>query len=39
MFDKIKKFYEMGLYSEAQVRKFFEKGVITEKQFNEIVAK
>lgn len=37
MFDKIKKFYDMGLYSKVQVHKFVEKGVITEEQYIEIV--
>lgn len=37
MFDKIKRFYDMGLYTEAQVHKFVDKGVITEEQYNEIV--
>lgn len=37
MFAKIKKFYDMGLYTKEQVHKFVEKGVITEKQYNEIV--
>ena len=37
MFDKIKRFYDLGLYSAEQVHKFVEKGVITEEQYNEIV--
>lgn len=37
MFEKIKKFYKMGLYTEAQVYKFVEKGVITEEQYRLIV--
>lgn len=37
MFEKIKKFYDMGLYSAEQVRKFCEKGVITKEQYEEIV--
>lgn len=36
MFEKIKKFYDMGLYTAGQVYKFVIKGVITETQYNEI---
>ena len=37
MFAKIKRFFNMGLYTKEQVHKFFEKGVLTEEEFNEIV--
>ena len=37
MFAKIKRFYDMGLYTKEQVHKFFEKGVLTEEEFNEII--
>ena len=37
MFEKIKRFYNEGLYNAEQVRKFADKGVITEKQYHEIV--
>jgi uncharacterized XkdX family phage protein len=37
MYAKIKKFYEMGLYSAVQVYKFVEKGIITTEQYNAIV--
>lgn len=37
MFEKIKKFYNLGLYTKEQVHKFVEKGVITEEQYIEIV--
>lgn len=37
MYEKIKKFYNEGLYSKAQVHKFVEKGIITEEQYIEIV--
>lgn len=37
MYEKIKKFYNEGLYSKAQVHKFVEKGVLTEEQYIEIV--
>lgn len=37
MFEKIKRFYDLGLYSAGQVKKFFEKGVITEEEYKSIV--
>ena len=37
MFDKIKRFYDLGLYAAEQVYKFFEKGVITEEEYKSIV--
>lgn len=37
MFEKIKKFYDLGLYTKAQVHKFVEKGCITEEQYLLIV--
>lgn len=37
MFEKIKRFYDLGLYTKEQVHKFVEKGVITEEQYLEIV--
>lgn len=37
MYEKIKKFYDMGLYTAAQVHKFVDKGVISEEQYAEIV--
>lgn len=33
MFDKIKRFYDMGLYTPETVQKFVEKGVITQEQY------
>ena len=36
MYEKIKKFYDMGFYTPEQVHKFVEKGVITEEQYREI---
>lgn len=36
MFEKIKRFYDLGLYTAEQVHKFAEKGVITEKEYAEI---
>lgn len=37
MYDKIKKFYDMGLYTKEQVHKFVEKGIITEDEYKQIV--
>lgn len=36
MFEKIKKFYDMGLWSEAQVKDAVGKGIISEGQYKEI---
>lgn len=37
MFEKVKRFYEMGLYTAGQVRSFAEKGKITWAQYEEII--
>lgn len=37
MFEKIKRFYDMGLYSKTQLHKYVEKGIITEEQYAEII--
>lgn len=37
MFKKIKRFYDLGLYTKEQVHDFVDKGVITEEQYIEIV--
>lgn len=37
MFEKIKRFYVLGLYTAEQVRKFAEKGVISEEEYKSIV--
>ena len=37
MYEKIKRFYILGLYTAVQVYKFTEKGIITVEQYNEIV--
>lgn len=36
MFDKIKRFYELGLYSKTQVKNFVMKGIITAEQYEQI---
>lgn len=37
MFEKIKKFYKLGLWNEEMVRNAVEKGVITENEYKAIV--
>jgi uncharacterized XkdX family phage protein len=37
MFEKIKKWYELGLWTEAMVNNAVKKGVITEEQAQEIL--
>ncbi len=36
MFEKVKRFYDLKLYTNKQVRKFCEKGFITADQYKEI---
>lgn len=36
MYEKIKRFYELKLYTCKQVRQFCDKGVITPTQYSEI---
>ena len=35
--EKIKTYYDKGLYTEEQVRAFYEKGKITEEELNYIL--
>ena len=37
MFAKIKRFFDMGLYTKEKVYKFFEKGAITEEEYQSIL--
>lgn len=37
MFEKIKNFYNKGIYTKEQVKVFADKGFITEEQYKEIV--
>lgn len=37
MFEKVKKFYDLGLYTKAQVETFYLKGKITLAEYSEIV--
>ena len=39
MFERIRKYFEKGLYTAEMVHKFVEKGVITEEQYEIIVGK
>lgn len=39
MFKKIKRFYDMKLYTKEMLYKFVEKGVITEEQYLDIIWK
>lgn len=39
MYEKIKKFYDLGLWSEDMVRDAVTKGIITEEDFKEITNK
>lgn len=36
MYEKIKRFFDLGLYTAAQVHDFVEKSVITEDEYREI---
>lgn len=36
MFEKVKKFYDMGLYSKAQVAQFVRKGKLTAEEYETI---
>lgn len=39
MYEKIKKYYELGMWNEQKVRNAVDKGVITAEQFKEITGK
>lgn len=36
MFEKIFKFFKMGIYTKRQIRQFCDKGVISPEQYQEI---
>lgn len=36
MFEKVKRFYDMGLYSNAQVAQFVKKGKLTAEEYQTI---
>lgn len=37
MYEKVKKFYDKGLYTAEQVHRFAEKGALTEEEYRRIV--
>lgn len=37
MFEKIRRFYDLGLYTREQVYRFVTKGILTEAQYTIIV--
>ena len=39
MFERIRKYFEKGLYTAEMVHKFVEKGVITEEEYEQITGK
>ena len=39
MLERIRKYYEKGLYTREMVHKFVEKGVITEEEYEQITRK
>lgn len=39
MYEKIKKYYDTGLWSEERVRNMVIKGIITEEEFYDIIGK
>lgn len=36
MFEKIRKFFDLKLYTKKQIRQFCDKGVITPEQYKQI---
>lgn len=38
-FEEVKKFYDIGLWSEIKIRIAVRKGIITKEQFREIIGK
>lgn len=39
MLEKIKRFFNLHIYTEKHIRQFVEKGVITAEQYKEITGK
>lgn len=37
MYEKIKKFYDLGLWTEEMVKNAFDKGIITKDEYDKIV--
>lgn len=38
MFERLIRFFNLGLYTKDQLHKFVDKGVITEEQYDQIVS-
>lgn len=38
MYSKVKRFYDMGLYTAQQVAQFVARGKLTEEDYREIIA-
>lgn len=36
-FEKIKKYYRLGIYKKSHITKFMEKGLITESQYRVMI--
>lgn len=39
MFEKIKRWYTLGLWMQAQVEQALEKGIITQQQYQNIISR
>lgn len=39
MYEKIKKYYDTGFWSEGRVRNMVIKGIITEEEYKDIIGK
>ena len=39
MYEKVKKYYDTGLWSEERVRNMVVKGIITEEEYKAIIGK
>lgn len=39
MFEKIKKYYDKGIYKDFHIVIFLQKGIITEEEYKEIMGK
>lgn len=37
MIDKIKRYYDLGIYKEKHILKFLQKNVITQEEYDEII--
>ena len=39
MYEKVKKYYDIGLWSEERVRNMVIRGIITEEEYKDIIGK